>query len=459
MRTATSLRSRLLILIITPLTLIAIISTWARYEMAKTTSEELYDKTLLAVATTISRDITISQGDLLAEDLFELLTDSLGDQFFYHLTGPDLPFVTGYSDPPDPGLVEYDVRRPFFFDAVYRDLDVRAVRMREFVSAEEFGGWVTITVWQTVRQREKLSVLIALRAAAFLSVLIVVGGLVVWFGVNLGLRPLTDLREAVALRSPTDLKPIARPVPREATELVGALNGLFERLRAAFSARDVFIANAAHQLRNPIAGLLAQTQAAASAGDDTERKDRIDSAVEAARRAARLTTQLLSIERLRTDLAAINTSEMDLVALSEEIASDYASLLVPSGVDISFAVSGEPRLVLGDQLLIAEALKNLLDNAKKYGCRNGGEVEVGLNFGQQAVTISVADDGPGVPPAERSSIFERFHRAKEDVAYGSGLGLSIVREIAKRHGGDVVLADTDQGARFEMTLPYREADS
>lgn len=454
MRSAHSLRSRLLVLIITPLILIAAASTWARYEMAKSTSQQLYDDTLLAVATTISRDITLSQGDLLAEDLFELLAESLGDQFFYHMTGPDLPFVTGYSDPPKIPTEPDGGSAPSFFDATYRGQNVRVVVMREFMDEETFGGWATITVWQTTKQRERLSIQIAQRAAAFLSILIIAGGFVVWFGVNLGLRPLSDLREAVTLRSPNDLKPIARPIPREVTELVGALNGLFERLGTAFAARDVFIANAAHQLRNPIAGLLAQTQAAANTGDEKERKSRLDGAVEAARCAARLTTQLLSIERLRADPAAIKTREFDLAKIAEEIASEYASLLVPSGVDIAFRVKGENRPIRGDQLLIAEALKNILDNAMKYGCRNGGEVEVSLVFGPRNVTVSVADDGPGVPSLEKESIFERFHRAKENLAYGTGLGLSIVREIAERHGGTVRLADAEIGAVFEMTLPY-----
>ncbi len=454
MRAARSLRSRLLVLIITPLIVIAAASTWARYEMAKTTSQQLYDKTLLAVATTISRDITLSQGDLLAEDLFELLSDSLGDQFFYHLTGPDLPFVTGYSDPPKNPTGATDENEPAFFDATYRGRDVRVVIMREFMDEEAFGGWVTITVWQTTLQRERLSLQIAQRAAILLGLLIVAGCVVVWFGVNLGLRPLSDLREAVTLRSPNDLKPIARAIPREVSELVGALNVLFGRLSAAFAARDVFIQNAAHQLRNPIAGMLAQTQAIRGASDEDELRRRTEGAIEAARRAARLTQQLLSLEKLRADPAALKDETIDLAETAKEITRNVASNAALNGIDVSFEVRGEPKPIRGDHLLVSEALENLLDNAVKYGCHDGGEIDVELNFDPEDVTVAIADDGPGVPPSEKKSIFERFHRGNEEAATGSGLGLPIVQEIAMRHGGAIRLADAAVGARFEFTLPY-----
>ena len=120
--------------------------------------------------------------------------------------------VTGYTNPPRPSVSPENGDDPFFYDATYRDQPVRVVRLFEYWNEEEFSGWVTITVWQTVRQREALSLQIAQRAAMLLGGLIIVVGLVVWFGVNLGLRPLLNLREAVTLRSSRDLRPIARPV-------------------------------------------------------------------------------------------------------------------------------------------------------------------------------------------------------------------------------------------------------
>ena len=126
------------------------------------------------------------------------------------------------------------------------------------------------------------------------------------------------------------------------------------------------------------------------------------------------------------------------------------------GVDITFDVTGDPRPIIGDQLLLSEALENLIDNAMKYGCKDGGNLAIGVDFSADSVTAYVADDGPGVPPAEKAAIFDRFQRGSDTVADGSGLGLSIVREIAKRHGGDARLTPSETGARFELTLPYTE---
>jgi len=453
MKRRQSLRNRLLALILAPMIVVAVIATAVRYQLAQQTSTELYDNTLLAVATTISRDIAISQGDVLAQNLTDLLADTLGDRFYYRYTAPMSAFVTGYSSAPRPP-VELTGKGPYYFDSEFRGEPVRVVTMREITYDTSPDQTATITVWQTVNQRKRLSLELALGAAVLLTVLLLIGGLVVWFGVNLGLRPLIELRDAVRLRSPVDLKPIMRPVPREIVDLVSALNNLFGRLNAAFAARDVFISNAAHQLRNPIAGLLVQAQAAASAKSPDEQRTRIEGVVQAARHASRLTSQLLSMERLRADPAAVKFHAFDLTPVASEVAASYAVRLVSAGVDLSFDVVGEPQPICGDQLLVAEAIENLLDNASKYGCAAGGKVEVSLDYGLTGVTIAVADDGPGVPASENLSIFERFYRGNEAFSYGSGLGLSIVREIAERHGGTVRLKESDVGARFEITLPY-----
>ena len=186
--------------------------------------------------------------------------------------------------PVDP--LEPPTSAPYFFDGTYYDDPVRGVVFREFISEPEFGGWVTVEVWQTIRQREAHSFRLASISAAFMALIILAAGAVVWFGIDLGLRPLLALTEAVSARSPDDLKPIKRPIPPEVSSLVRAMNRLFERLSAAFAARDVLISNAAHQARNPIAGIQAQAEAAESAPNEPELRVRIASLAEAARRRA-----------------------------------------------------------------------------------------------------------------------------------------------------------------------------
>ncbi|MGB5559990.1 MAG: sensor histidine kinase N-terminal domain-containing protein, partial [Paracoccaceae bacterium] len=153
-----SLRSRLFFLIILPLILVASIAAVARYVMAERMSERLYDNTLLTVALTISRDVVLSEGDVLTEQLLDALTNALGDPVYYRIEGPEGRFVTGYSDaPPLPDAAEVEPGIPFFYDAVSLGDPVRVVTLREFIAEPQFGGWVTVDVWQTVNQRDALS--------------------------------------------------------------------------------------------------------------------------------------------------------------------------------------------------------------------------------------------------------------------------------------------------------------
>ena len=266
-----SLRGRLFLLLVVPLVAVAAFAAVARYVMAERMSRDLYDNTLLAVALTISRDVVLSEGDLLSEELLDALTTTLGDAIYYRVEGPGGRFVTGYSDGPaiDP-QADIDGGVPYFYDADYYDDAVRVVVLREFISEPVFGGWVTVQVWQTVFQRRTLSATLAAQAVLLMTVVIAAAMLFLWFGIGRGLKPLLDLRDAVERRSQDELGPIRRSVPPEVRSLVGALNDLFARLTDAFAARDAFISNAAHQLRNPIAALRAQAEAAEAAPPNSD---------------------------------------------------------------------------------------------------------------------------------------------------------------------------------------------
>ena len=454
-----SLRNRLFLMIVLPLIAIGIVASIIRLQIATENAELLYDKTLHTVAKAISRDVVLSEGDVLAEELLEELTDALGDPLYYRVLGPDGRFVAGYSRKPVPDIpLEPPTSTPHFFDGTYYDGSVRGVIFREFISEPEFGGWVTVEVWQTTSQREAHSLRLASLSAAFMAVIILAAGAVVWFGINLGLRPLLELKEAVSARSPGDLKPIKRPIPPEVSSLVQAMNTLFGRLSATFAERDVLISNAAHQLRNPIAGIQAQAEAAESAPNEPELRARVAGVAEAARRASRLTQQLLSLERTRGQESDELAQDVDIEALSTYVLKRHAPGALRRGVSIAYDSEGHPFKLRGDPIMLSEALDNLIDNGLRYGCLKGGDLSIQLTFGDDDVRLEVCDHGPGVPVAERERIFERFHRASDDSIDGCGLGLSIVRQVAERHGGHVHLAEARKGARFCLTLP-RQAEA
>ncbi len=295
-----SLRARLAIIILAPLVLISALVGYWRFSMARQTVEELFDKTLLASSLAIARDIAISGGDALSVTTRDLMRDISGGPIYYHVHGPDGVFVTGYATPPvpPPDLVR-SRNTPVFFRSVYRNQEVRVVQLKEMGEVDGISGYSTVTVWQTFSGRNRFVRDLALRATAIIASLTFTVAAVVWFGIKLGLRPLTDLQAAVSQRSSDDLSLIRRPLPREISELVQTLNRLFDQLDRTMKSKDVFISNAAHQLRNPIAGVLSMAEAVRSARTLEDAATRTAELVEAARHASRLATQLLSYERVK----------------------------------------------------------------------------------------------------------------------------------------------------------------
>lgn len=449
-----SLRGRLFILLILPLVLVAAAASFARYHSANQLSEELYDNTLLAVALTISRDVVLSEGDVLTEQLLDELTTALGDPVYYRITGPGGSFVTGYSDPPDlPDGADAANNEPVFFDSTSLGRPVRAVVLREFISEPQFGGWVTVEVWQTISQRLALSRDLLTQSITLLGSVLLTAALILWFGIQLGLKPLLDLREAIDKRSADDLSPIRRWVPPELRPLVHTTNSLFDRLAQAFALRDSFISDAAHQMRNPVAAIQSQAEAAESAPSELELRSRVADLANTARATSRLTSQLLSLERVRGRSLKEFVQRVDLVVLIRGRVRPFAEAQLRRGIDVSFSIAGPQRLIDGDPVLLEEMVTNLLDNAAKYALRPGGRLDVTVTFDPKTVTMRFIDDGPGVPPDLSERIFDRFFRLDEDQSRGCGLGLAIVSDVARAYGGSRRCFLDDTGTTFEVVLP------
>lgn len=346
-KTVRSLHARLLIVIVVPLLLIVAVMTIARYYEAQETSQKIYDNALVSIAHVVVRDVVLSNGDLLAKRLLDTLTNALEDRIFYHVIGENSPtLLSGYTPPPlPPDTTHQDLRTPIFFDGHFRDEAVRVVMFREYLSVSNYEGWVTVTVWQNTNQRRNLSFSLAARALSMMALMIVVTALCVWFGVNHGLKPLFDLQQAIEKRSPDDISPIKRAVPREIATLVVAMNQLFRQLRESFAAKDAFIANAAHQIRNPIAGLLSQAEAAEHTNDPVKLKSRVADVAEAARRTARLTQQLLSMERVTQGAPEEHFEPFNIVSVVRDTLAQTASRAFKQQVDIALTGTEEALMV------------------------------------------------------------------------------------------------------------------
>lgn len=447
-----SLRARLALIILLPLLLISIVAGYWRYSVARETAEQVFDRTLLLSAIAISRDVTVSDGDAISPATTALMRDTSGGRIFYHVHGPDGVFITGYATPPVPPLdVAKIAEKPVFYRARYRGADVRVVRLRERSNIGGVEGFSTVTAWQSYEGREALAKELGRRATLLLAGMMASIAILVWFGIRFGLSPLTDLQAAVSQRSTDDLRTIKRVVPTEVKGLVATLNGLFEQLAGAIQSRDAFIANAAHQLRNPIAAVLSSTEAAQSAKTLDETKRRLNDVAAAAHHASRLASQMLSYETVKAQDAVAPDTRVDLGALVREVLERNAARVFEAGVDLAFDHPDGPTTIAGNELLLSEALENIIDNALTHGGKSLSAISVRLRVKDATATLSVSDDGAGILPSNRLRVFERFEQ--EQPGTGSGLGLSIVEAVASRHGGTAVIEDTKCGTTVSLILP------
>jgi len=449
-----SLRTRLFMLIILPLIGVASIAAVARYWFAQETASQLYDQTLSVVALAITRDVVLSGGDVLAEDLLERLTTAIGDPIFYRVSGPSGGFLTGYSEAPAGLDIEtIETGRPVFYDSTYLGDRVRAVAIREFLSDRGISGWTTVQVWQTTGERRRLAQRLLMQSLAIMAIVIFSAALLVWFGIQKGLAPLRGLREAILARSPEDLQPIRRAVPREVKPLVDATNTLLGRLVAELKQRETFISNAAHQLRNPIAGIQAMAEAGETAQTERALRIRMRLVADAARDTGRLTNQLLSLERAIGKRSTSDSGISDLNDIVAAVLGSRAPSALRQGIEITLQDCPGGCPVRGDPVLIGEAIENLIDNGLKYGCGEKGHLMIALIKEDGKARVLVEDNGPGIPPGDREKVFERFCRVSDHTVAGAGLGLAIVKAIADQHGGSVNLLDRPLGTCFELVLP------
>jgi len=276
----------------------------------------------------------------------------------------------------------------------------------------------------------------------------------IWSGVNTGLRPLRRMVGEIGLRTPTALEPIAmRDVPEEIQPLAQALNGLMGRVGAALESERRFTANAAHELRTPLAALRAQVQVAQRAAADQERQNALEQLVRGVDRATRLVEQMLELARLDPESAARNYEQVRLADVVSEVVAALANRAIERHIDLGVTES-DHAMVAGDHALLGVLVRNLVDNAIHHS-QEGARVDVAIDSSPEAVTLCVTDSGPGIPPAERSRVLERFYRMADTRVSGSGLGLSIVQRIADLHGATLALEDAPQppGLRVRVRFP------
>ncbi len=274
-----------------------------------------------------------------------------------------------------------------------------------------------------------------------------------WWLTALALRPLQRVAADVRRRDEQSLEPLpAAGLPDEVAPLVSALNALLQRLGQSLNTQRAFVADAAHELRSPLTALKLQLQLLRRADSSEQRLAAIDTLAAGIDRAARLVEQLLTLARAEPGAAAAVLQPLDLSELVREAVADTVPLALAHGTAFEL-LADAPVWVLGERAALSALVRNLADNAVRYS-PPGARVELRVAADDDAATLQVDDAGPGIPPADRERVFDRFYRRDSGDEGGTGLGLAIVRSVAQRHGATLWLDDSPLGGlRVSLRMP------
>ncbi|KWD77575.1 sensor histidine kinase [Burkholderia ubonensis] len=466
--TRPNLRTQVALWLLLPLLGLLALDSWLTYERAMSAAHVAFDRTLSSSLKSIREGVRLNQGEIevdLPYLALEMLESSDGGKIFYLIREDGGRAVTGYADLPlprgrDAGDGALFVTR--YYDAVYRGERLRMAALRlpvhDVPSAQSRIVWVM--VGETIEARQALAREILMGSLLQEGLLVVLALGIVWLGVGRGLRPLNRLSATVAARAEDDPTPLdTGGMPSELAPLVDSINQYIGRTQRMQVARRRFFADAAHQLKTPLAAVQAGVELALRPAEQPRVNVHLRRVNGAVRQAAKIVQQLLSLSRLDSDSGhAVAHQPVALHRLARSVTLDWSPVARARDIDLGFEHEADVD-VLGQPDLLGEMIGNLIDNAIRYA-GDHAVITVRVSRDGEHARLDVIDNGPGIPAEERDAVFERFHRgSKTQTVEGTGLGLSIVREIARVHQGRVALSDAAGGGLIvTVTLPVlREA--
>jgi two-component system sensor histidine kinase TctE len=457
-----SIRRSLVVWLALPLALLVPATAFLFYRLALAPALDSLDHALDGTALALERLVRSDGGVLtltVSPELDAALRSDRYDEVHWVALGPDGRVLGGDSRLATLGGPEAAVDWRFS-DASYAGRPVRlALHSWICVPAApgRAAGQCEARVSETLNKRQGVAQQVLTAAASAMLVEALVLGVMGWLAIVRSLRPVERLSKDIEQRSPDHLAPVDRPdIPREVAPLVSALNGLFARVVTASAAEKAFIADAAHQLRTPLTVLRTETELALLESHPPQLEGLLRRLHIATTRAARLANQLLSQARAEHERHNTPMERFDLKQIATEAAEEWVARSMDAGVDLGFEL--ESAHVDGHGFLLREMLANLLDNAINYagpGARI--TIRTATIAGARAV-LEVEDNGPGIPPQERERAFERFQRGNAG-GTGSGLGLSIVRDIADHHGARAELLDGPGGVGLKVRVTFAPTEA
>ncbi len=314
---------------------------------------------------------------------------------------------------------------------------------------------IKIIVGENYVTRTQLADDIARNNAYILLITYPIFGLLVWLIVTIALRSVTRVTGEISNRASTFLAPVnMRHIPVEIEPLVSELNKLFIRLKLAFERNKRFAADAAHELRTPLAALKTQSQVAMKTENPTDRAQALEKVIISVDRCTHVVSQLLTLSRLGEEKGLTDVKEVDLHKLATEIIAYLVPSALDKNIEIELTSQEDQELIHGNEAALGILIRNIVDNAIRYTPENG-LVKIDILNTQHHLIFRVTDSGPGVPPELRERVFERFFRIPGTTASGSGLGLAIVVQIADLHQAKIALNAGPHGVglQFDVLFP------
>lgn len=444
-----SLRQQLLVWLLPASVVILVASILIAYLIAARAAGEAWDQGLHDAAEAFADRLRNHPAQIPAElpaGAERMLIADPEDRVWFRLKARDGRTLAGNARLPalPPRYGDQPVR---YGNSSFEGRDIRLVALHFEVGQ----GELELTIGSTMRKRDALVRDILLGMVIPELILFFAMIVLMEIAIERGLAPLGKLRDEISARSHLDLRPVTlNDVPDELQAVASEINELLDRLSHSIVSQSNFVADAAHQLRTPVAALQAQAEILRRETTEVGPQERLGYLVTAVARLSHLVRQLLALAR--AEPSPNNVEQIDLPALIKESAETHFPRAIAAGIDLGFDL--QPVGVRGSPILIQEMIANLVDNALRYTPPPGSVTVRCRRIGGDAV-LQIEDSGPGIPESERQRVFERFHRLPGNTAEGSGLGLAIVREITHTHGGSVSVSagNTLSGALFEVRLP------
>ncbi|CAB1370410.1 sensor histidine kinase [Denitratisoma oestradiolicum] len=453
-----SLLGEILLWILTLLMLLWAISVVMTYQVADSLANQPYDEQLATEVRGLSRLVSVNQGRVTANfpgPAREILRADSKDRVYFQILGPDGHLVAGDKDLPTvdaPDVTDGTV--VLFRDDAILDDEVRVAY--SFLSLIPDQAPVLVQVAETRKKRLGLAASIVSGVIVPQFVIVPLAVLLVYLGLTHGITPLQRLQQELHSRLPSDLAPISvKGIPMEIRPILEALNDVMARLDDNLKVQRRFIADAAHQLKTPLTGLRTQTELALGETTSEAMRRGLRQVDLSAENLTHLIQQLLSLARAEASSSAeADFAPVDLNELVRVVAQEWADRALERRIDLGFESPGLPLWVRGNPFLLHEMFTNLIDNAIKY-TPPGGLVTVRTSGDHEACRIEIEDSGIGIPEEDRQRVFERFYRALGTETDGSGLGLSIVKEVCELHRGSIAIDNPmgGKGTLVRVSLP------